>query len=85
MRPWLLYTGGAMGVGKGYVLSWMSDNGFFPLESLVSCDPDAFRASFPEWNEYVRRDKLKAGDLTQREAGYISEIAQVEKSPPLLP
>lgn len=26
-RPWIIYTGGPMGAGKGYTLAWMSENG----------------------------------------------------------
>eukprot|EP00964_Phaeocystis_antarctica_P118555 scaffold82340_cov48-Phaeocystis_antarctica.AAC.4 len=29
-----------MGAGKGYVLSWMSRSGYFPLENIVHVDPD---------------------------------------------
>ena len=31
-----------MGAGKGYVLSWMSRSGYFPLENIVHVDPDHF-------------------------------------------
>ena len=41
--PWIVYTCGAMGAGKGYVLRWMSRQGFFPLEEIVHVDHDAFR------------------------------------------
>lgn len=30
--PWIVYTCGPMGAGKGHVLSWMSKSGYFPLE-----------------------------------------------------
>ena len=38
-RPWVVYTCGPMGVGKGFALSWMSQHGFFPLENIVHIDP----------------------------------------------
>ena len=31
-NPWVVYTCGPMGAGKGFVLGWMSRNGYFPLE-----------------------------------------------------
>ena len=33
-NPWVVYTCGPMGAGKGYVLAWMSRHGYFPLEAL---------------------------------------------------
>ena len=42
-----------MGAGKGYALQWMSNQGFFPLGSIVHIDPDAFKALMSEWPAYV--------------------------------
>ena len=36
-----------MGAGKGYVLSWMSRSGYFPLENIVHVDPYAAQGSNP--------------------------------------
>ena len=33
-RPWLVFTCGAMGSGKGYALGWLSKHGLFPLEKV---------------------------------------------------
>jgi len=34
-QPWIVYTCGAMGCGKGFTMSWMSEHGIFPLENIV--------------------------------------------------
>ena len=44
VQPWIVYTCGPMGAGKGYTLSWMSRHGFFPLENIVHIDPDHFKS-----------------------------------------
>ncbi|CAK0839254.1 unnamed protein product [Prorocentrum cordatum] len=53
--PWLVFTCGPMGVGKGYCMNWMSKHGFFPLENIVHVDPDAFKMMMPEWPKYVKK------------------------------
>eukprot|EP00301_Raphidiophrys_heterophryoidea_P014689 c23136_g1_i1.p1 GENE.c23136_g1_i1~~c23136_g1_i1.p1 ORF type:complete len:726 (-),score=154.13 c23136_g1_i1:13-2160(-) len=73
--PWILYTCGPMGAGKGHVLSWMSEHGFLPLEHVVHVDPDYFKTAMPEWRQYVERG-CEAGVLCHKESGYIAEIAQ---------
>ena len=55
MQPWIVYTCGPMGAGKGYALSWMSSNGFFPLEGIVHIDPDYFKMTMTEWEGYVEK------------------------------
>ena len=75
-RPWIVYTCGAMGTGKGFVMSWMSEAGIFPLEQIVHIDPDHFKRIMPEWDPYVARDAEQAGTQCHRESGYIQEIAQ---------
>eukprot|EP00941_MAST-03F_sp_MAST-3F-sp1_P001119 g1119.t1 len=75
-NPWVVYTCGPMGAGKGYALSWMSRYGYFPLENIVHVDPDHFKTLMPEWNEYVSRNSDTAGTLCHRESGYMQEIAQ---------
>eukprot|EP00301_Raphidiophrys_heterophryoidea_P004075 c11801_g2_i2.p1 GENE.c11801_g2_i2~~c11801_g2_i2.p1 ORF type:complete len:641 (-),score=130.81 c11801_g2_i2:98-2020(-) len=74
--PWVVFTCGGMGAGKGYVLSWMSQHGFFPLEQIVHVDPDHFKSIMPEWDKYVATNMNGAGGLCQRESGFLAEIAQ---------
>jgi hypothetical protein len=75
-EPWVVYTCGAMGAGKGYALSYMSKIGAFPLENIVHIDPDAFKQVMPEWRFYLAADSASAGTLCHRESGYLQEIAQ---------
>ncbi|CAM9804924.1 unnamed protein product [Ectocarpus fasciculatus] len=75
-HPWIVFTAGAMGAGKSRTINWMSENGYFPLPDIVTVDPDLFKASFPEWPEYLRHCPDTAGSLTRRESGYLVEIAQ---------
>lgn len=79
-QPWIVYTCGPMGAGKGYALSWMSENGCFPLESIVHIDPDHFKSCMSEWSLYVAQSKknpaIEPGTLCHKESGFIQEIAQ---------
>eukprot|EP01061_Rhynchopus_euleeides_P020275 TRINITY_DN33028_c0_g1_i1.p1 TRINITY_DN33028_c0_g1~~TRINITY_DN33028_c0_g1_i1.p1 ORF type:complete len:379 (+),score=97.39 TRINITY_DN33028_c0_g1_i1:137-1138(+) len=72
---WLLFSAGAMGAGKTRTLHWMSDKGHFPLQAFVFLDHDAIRYMLPEMWFYQQFNPDKAGVLTQREAGYIVELA----------
>ena len=44
VQPWVVYTCGPMGAGKGFTLRWMSKHGFFPLEHIAHIDPDYFKS-----------------------------------------
>jgi predicted ABC-type ATPase len=74
--PWLVFTCGPMGVGKGYCMNWMSQHGFFPLENIVHVDPDAFKLMMPEWPKYVKQSGQEAGTLCHMESSMMMEIAQ---------
>jgi len=74
--PWLVYTCGPMGVGKGYAMSWMAKHGFFPLENIVHVDPDGFKLMMPEWSGYVEGNPEGAGTLCHMESCFMMEIAQ---------
>lgn len=74
LLPWVIFTAGAMGAGKGYVTRWMEKQGCLPLNQFITVDPDAVRQSLPEWAGYVAKDPLTAAIKTQKEAGHISEI-----------
>ena len=73
--PWVVYTCGPMGVGKGHALRWMSDSGYFPLDGIVCIDPDHFKRMMPEWTGYVERSE-GAGGFCHSESGFLQEIAQ---------
>jgi hypothetical protein len=74
LLPWVVFTAGAMGAGKGFVTRWMDQKGYFPLKEFVVVDPDQVRQMLPEWDKYVAHDPEAAGDKTQKEAGQIAEI-----------
>lgn len=42
-RPWLVYTMGPMGAGKGYCMNYMSQCDILPLRQIVHIDPDRFK------------------------------------------
>ena len=69
-RPWMIFTCGAFGVGKGHVLSWLSEQGLFPLEYIVHVDPDFFKRVMPEWKGYLIRNQDFAGTATHPENIY---------------
>ena len=74
--PWIVYTCGPAGAGKGYALSWMSQHGYFPLEAICHIDPDQFKQVMPEWKGYVARGVDTASAFMHSESGYLQEIAQ---------
>jgi predicted kinase len=73
-RPWIVFTAGAFGAGKGYTLNQLVRKGRFPLMAFVRVNPDDIRRELPEFPLYVRDNPDFAGELTNKEAGYIAEI-----------
>lgn len=73
-EPWIVFTAGAMGAGKSYTIRKLVQKDRFPLLAFVVVDPDAIRRFLPEYSLYVDQAPVLAGDLTRKEAGYISEI-----------
>lgn len=72
-RPWIVFSCGAMGCGKGYAFEYMSQMGHFPIEKIVRIDPDFFKSLMPEWQGYVDANS-DAGTLTHKESCFIQEI-----------
>lgn len=72
--PWVVYSAGGMGAGKGYVTSWMNDKGYLPAKYFVGVDPDDIRKKLPEWNSLSKAMPEEAGYLTQIEATNIGDI-----------
>jgi len=75
-RPWIVFTCGAMGSGKGYTMSWLSRHNIFPLEHIVHIDSDHFKSLMPEWKGYVSHNAEEAGTMCHKESGFLQEIAQ---------
>jgi len=77
-QPWIVFTAGAMGAGKSYTIRHLTQQGRFPLQHFVSVDPDEVRRYLPEFSWYIHRGSSTtaqlAGELTRKEAGYISEL-----------
>ena len=73
-QPWIVFTAGAMGAGKSFVLKWLVQGGRFPMAAFVHVDPDAVKYLLPEMQGYIRRDQARAGSLTHHESGFIAEI-----------
>lgn len=63
-----------MGTGKTHTVKQLHQRGYFPLDAFVSVDPDVIRHRLPEFEKYVARNPEKAGQLTRKEAGMMSEI-----------
>ena len=72
--PWLVFTAGAMGAGKGHTIHELVKKGRFPLLAFVTVDPDEIRRRFPEFGLYAEKCPSLAGELTHKEAGYVAEI-----------
>jgi len=73
--PWIVFTAGAMGAGKGHVMQELATKNLFPLQSYVGVDPDVIRQQFPEFHLYATQSRAQAGERTHKEAGYVTEIA----------
>ncbi|KAL7540761.1 hypothetical protein ACHAWF_006777 [Thalassiosira exigua] len=52
----------------------LASRGLFPLSSYIIVDPDEIRSHFPEYHLYASQSPQRAGELTHREAGYVTEI-----------
>ena len=73
---WVVFTAGAMGAGKGYVMKYLWDKNLIPLDSFVVVDPDWIRMKLPEWRSLIKWYPKVAGSILQKESGYLAEIAR---------
>lgn len=73
-NPWIVFTAGAMGAGKSHTLRVLVEQKRFPLPAFVIVDPDEIRRLLPEYHMYIAVNPELAGELTRKEAGYISEV-----------
>lgn len=74
LTNWIVFTAGPMGSGKGRTIQWLFKNDLFPFDAFVNVDPDAIRSLLPENDRYNQINPGTAGELTQKEVGYISEV-----------
>jgi predicted kinase len=70
----IVFTAGVFGAGKTHTVRLLSERGRFPLAGFVSVDPDEIRRHLPEFRYYVKNDAEKAGEMTRKESGLISEV-----------
>jgi len=73
-RPWLVFTAGPMGVGKGYVLSFLEQRGLFPLHRFLRIDPDRLKTEIPEMSGYLRADPASAATKVHRESTQMADL-----------
>eukprot|EP00927_Polykrikos_kofoidii_P055448 TRINITY_DN4969_c0_g1_i3.p1 TRINITY_DN4969_c0_g1~~TRINITY_DN4969_c0_g1_i3.p1 ORF type:complete len:639 (+),score=56.05 TRINITY_DN4969_c0_g1_i3:232-1917(+) len=73
--PWILFSCGPMGAGKGFAIRYLSRVGVLPLEKLVHIDPDHYKQMMPEWEGYKSRDAGQAGTMCHKESGFLQELA----------
>uniref|UniRef100_A0A7S1BFA9 Zeta toxin domain-containing protein n=1 Tax=Corethron hystrix TaxID=216773 RepID=A0A7S1BFA9_9STRA len=73
-EPWLVFTAGAMGAGKGHTIRNLVERKLLPLQGFVVVDPDEVRQFLPEYKIYIKENPMMAGELTRKEAGFICEI-----------
>jgi len=73
-QPWIVFTAGAMGAGKSHTMNVLVKHHRFPLHAFVVVDPDEIRRLLPEFHIFVNENPELAGELTNKEAGYIAEI-----------
>eukprot|EP00450_Noctiluca_scintillans_P037504 CAMPEP_0194546380 /NCGR_PEP_ID=MMETSP0253-20130528/90575_1 /TAXON_ID=2966 /ORGANISM="Noctiluca scintillans" /LENGTH=557 /DNA_ID=CAMNT_0039393463 /DNA_START=162 /DNA_END=1832 /DNA_ORIENTATION=+ len=75
--PVLLFTAGAMGVGKTAVVRWMHEQKVLNCEDFVLIDPDKIAQMLPEWHGYQKRDPDSASLSVRLEAGLLTELSLV--------
>ena len=73
-QPWIVFTAGSMGAGKSHTMNLLVQKERFPLHAFVVVDPDEIRRLLPEFHMYVNANPERAGELTNKEAGFIAEI-----------
>ena len=73
-KPWIVFTAGAMGVGKGYVLSSLQQSDLFPLDKFLIIDPDMLKNELPEMAGYLRADPATAATKVHRESTQMADV-----------
>mmetsp|Transcript_37960 Transcript_37960/g.83233 ORF Transcript_37960/g.83233 Transcript_37960/m.83233 type:complete len:403 (-) Transcript_37960:1263-2471(-) len=72
--PWILFTAGPMGVGKGYVLSTLDNSNLIPLDRFVKIDPDKLKTEIPEYSGYLQSDAESAATKCHRESTQMADV-----------
>jgi hypothetical protein len=74
----VIFTCGCYGAGKGHTMRRLHNTNKINLDNYVYVDPDKIRAYIPEYNIYLKEDSFTAGSKTNKEAGYIAELIQLQ-------
>ena len=71
-HPWVIFTAGAMGVGKSYTIQHLlTSQRLTRQQQFLNIDTDEIRYQLPEIHLLEQKN---AGEYTQKEAGYLSEL-----------
>eukprot|EP00121_Abeoforma_whisleri_P003087 Awhi_evm1s2772 len=73
-RPWIVFTAGAMGVGKGYAMSTLASTDSFPLHRFIIVDPDKLKNELPEMPGYLKTDPESAATKLHRESTQMTDV-----------
>lgn len=74
-RPWIVFTAGPMGVGKGYVITQLQQLQLFNVrDHFITIDPDLIKYEIPEMVGYLQIDRNTAATKVHRESTQISDI-----------
>jgi hypothetical protein len=73
-RPWIVFTAGAMGVGKGYVVTQLQQANLFPAQDFCKIDPDMLKSELPEMAGYLNVDKKSAATQLHRESTQMADV-----------
>ena len=73
-RHWICFTAGPMGVGKGYVLTKLHQQGLFRLDQYIMIDPDMLKQELPEMPGFLQADRATAATKLHRESTQMSDI-----------
>ena len=73
-RPWICFTAGPMGVGKGYVLTQLFQHGYFALDRFLKIDPDMLKQELPEMAGFLAADRASAATKLHRESTLMSDV-----------
>lgn len=72
--PWIVFSAGPMGVGKGYVLTQLQKLNILDLKQFVKIDPDLIKTELPEMAGYLQFETNSAATKLHRESTQMADI-----------
>jgi hypothetical protein len=74
-RPWIVFTAGPMGVGKGYVITQLQQQNLLNIRDyFITIDPDLIKYELPEMVGYLQIDRTTAATKLHRESTQMADI-----------